>query len=265
MKRWALVVVLLYGLMLGLLTLPVVLAGGLEYSQAGGWTNTLDLSKLSDLFRHWGYWLFLAVMLAGQAALLLVPVARAEGRPVSRRRLRGCVVAAAFFLANLTLAGVACLLCAALPKERGLEYLMAPAEASKAAVAEVPPLDRLLTSLGLSTQSGFPEFVLLLGYVALLWMVWGLFFYRYHRADGDAAAWSRRTLRWLLRGSILELLIAVPCHVVVRQRGDCCAPAATFWGITLGLSVMLMAFGPGVFLLFLDRARQLRPGSRPKN
>lgn len=262
MKRWAWVVVGLYGLMLGLLTLPLVLAAGLEYSKADGWTSSLDLDKVSDLFQHWGYWLFLAVMLAGQAALLLVPVARAEGRPVSRRRLRGPVLASTFFLANLTLAGVAGLLCAALPKDEGLECLMAPAEASKAALAHAPPLDRLLTSLGLGAGSGFPEWSLLLGYVALLWMFWGLIFHRYHHT-GDADAWSRRTLQWLLRGSILELLVAVPCHVVVRQRGDCCAPAATFWGITMGLSVMLMAFGPGVFFLFLDRARQRQPAGPP--
>jgi hypothetical protein len=260
MKRWALLVVLLYGLMLGLLTLPVVLACGVRHQPVEGWTNQFNLPEIVELFQHWGYWLFLAVMLAGQAVLLLIPVAAAEGRPVSRRRLRGPVIASTFFLANLTFAGLAALICVALPQDKGLEWMMAPAEATKAAVARVPPLDGLLSSLGLGTSSGFPEVVLALGYVALLWMGWGLIFLRYHRA-ADAQDWSRRALQWLLRGSILELLVAVPCHVVVRQRGDCCAPAATFWGITMGLSVMLMAFGPGVFFLFLDRARQLQPVS----
>lgn len=262
MKRWALVVVLLYGLMLGLLTMPLVLVAGLEYSAQTGWGNRLELADLLTLFRHWGYWLFLAVMLAGQAALLLVPVAAAQGRPVSRRRLRGPLLASSFFLANLTLAGLSALLIVSLPADKGLDALVAPAQVTETTLARFPALNQLLGSLGLGTGSGFPEWAILVGYVGLFWMAWGWVFYRYQRTE-DAQAWLRRSLQWLVRGSILELLIAVPCHVVVRQRGDCCAPAATFWGITLGLSVMLMAFGPGVFFLFLDRARQLRRAAPP--
>ena len=71
-----------------------------------------------------------------------------------------------------------------------------------------------------------------------------------------------RLTRWLLRGSILELLVAVPSHVVSRSRGDCCAPMGTFWGIVTGLSVMLLAFGPGVYFLFVARMTRLRPGGR---
>jgi hypothetical protein len=63
-------------------------------------------------------------------------------------------------------------------------------------------------------------------------------------------------MEWLLRGSILELLIAVPSHVIVRQRDDCCAPFATFWGIVTGISVMLISFGPGVLFLFAARIRR---------
>ena len=65
--------------------------------------------------------------------------------------------------------------------------------------------------------------------------------------------------RWLMRGSVLQLLVAVPSHVMVRDRGDCCAPLGAFWGITTGLSVMLFCFGPGVFFLFADRFSRLRP------
>ena len=65
-----------------------------------------------------------------------------------------------------------------------------------------------------------------------------------------------RQCRWLIKGSILELLIAVPSHIYVRGRNDCCAGFATFFGITMGISVMLLSFGPAVFLLY--RARMLR-------
>ncbi|MFM1769349.1 MAG: hypothetical protein RJA22_1878 [Verrucomicrobiota bacterium] len=258
MKRWAIVVGVLYALMLLLLTLPLVLAGGLHYKAEEGWANTYGLEDVANLFQHWGYWLFLAVMLAGQAALLLVPVAAAEGRPIRRRPLRAPIVASTFFLANLSLAGLTALLCAALPGDKGLDWMFAPAKASESILSQWPPLARLLDALGLGAGSGFAPWTLLLGYVVLLWMIWGLLFHRYGQA-GPADAAVRRLVSWLLRGSILELLVAVPCHVVVRQRGDCCAPTATFWGISLGLSVMLMAFGPGVFFLFLERAGRLRP------
>jgi len=51
----------------------------------------------------------------------------------------------------------------------------------------------------------------------------------------------------------------VPSHIIVRNRNDCCAPMGTFWGITTGLSIMLLCFGPGVFFLFVERCGRLRP------
>jgi hypothetical protein len=37
-------------------------------------------------------------------------------------------------------------------------------------------------------------------------------------------------------GSILELLVAVPSHIIVRRRGDCCAPLGTFCGTATGIA-----------------------------
>jgi hypothetical protein len=34
----------------------------------------------------------------------------------------------------------------------------------------------------------------------------------------------------------------------------------TFVGLTMGFSVMLFSFGPGVFFLFVERWRRLHPG-----
>jgi len=69
----------------------------------------------------------------------------------------------------------------------------------------------------------------------------------------------------LLRGSILELLIAVPSYVIVRRRDDCCAPAGPFWGIATGISIMLLCFGPGVFFLFVERFQRLKPKETNSN
>ena len=91
----------------------------------------------------------------------------------------------------------------------------------------------------------------------VLWLIWAAIFYRFARSD-DPNMLVKRITRWLLRGSILELLVAVPSHIIVRNRNDCCAPIATFWGICTGLSVMLMCFGPGVFFLFVERLRRMK-------
>jgi hypothetical protein len=58
---------------------------------------------------------------------------------------------------------------------------------------------------------------------------------------------------------VLELLIAIPSHIVVRNRHVCCADIATFIGISFGISVMLLSFGPVLFFLFADRWRRLHP------
>ena len=84
----------------------------------------------------------------------------------------------------------------------------------------------------------------------MLWLFWGVVFYLYLRNSSEA---STRIVSWLLRGSILELLIVVPCHIVVRRRHDCCAPMITSFGIATGIAVMLLSFGPSVLLLYKKR------------
>ncbi len=63
---------------------------------------------------------------------------------------------------------------------------------------------------------------------------------------------------WMLRGSVLELLIVVPCRVVVQRRNDCCAPAVTGLGIATGIAIMLLSFGPGVLFLVGKRLERYR-------
>ena len=89
-----------------------------------------------------------------------------------------------------------------------------------------------------------------LGLLAFLWVFWGVVFYTYCH---DASAAVSRATAWLLRGSVLELLVAVPCHVIVRRRNDCSAPVATGFGIVTGIAIMLLSFGPSVLFLFKKR------------
>jgi hypothetical protein len=96
--------------------------------------------------------------------------------------------------------------------------------------------------------------------ILAVWAVWTLVFYRTSR-DAAADVVSLQC-RYLLKGSILELLIAVPTHVIVRSRDYCCAGALTFPGIAFGVSVMLFSFGPGVLFLFAQRWKRLQPQLR---
>ena len=63
----------------------------------------------------------------------------------------------------------------------------------------------------------------------------------------------------MFRGSVLELLIAVPAHIVMRRRHDCSAPAVNGYGIAAGISIMLLSFGPSVLLLFKKRMEAYAP------
>jgi hypothetical protein len=82
------------------------------------------------------------------------------------------------------------------------------------------------------------------------WLLWTILFYLYVR---NSNASITRAASWLLKGSVLELLIAVPSHVMARRRDDCSAPIVTSFGITTGIAIMLMSFGPGVLLLYKKR------------
>ena len=98
----------------------------------------------------------------------------------------------------------------------------------------------------------------LLLWMLFLWCVWALLFYRYFKAKGTES-FVRRTLNWLLAGSVLELLVAVPSHIISCRRHDCCAPILSLWGISIGLSIMLLSLGPGVVFLYMERiARKKR-------
>jgi hypothetical protein len=91
------------------------------------------------------------------------------------------------------------------------------------------------------------------------WLIWGIIFYKYKAGASDRL---NHMTCWLIKGSILELLIVVPCHIIVRQRGDCCAPAVTGLGIATGIAIMLLAFGPSVLFLYQKRlAEYRRPNS----
>ena len=88
------------------------------------------------------------------------------------------------------------------------------------------------------------------------WLIWTLVFWRLGERLFDPA---QRVYRWLIAGSVLELLIALPSHVIVRQRNECSAPGVTAFGVATGLAILLMSLGPGLLFLYRARMRRLSP------
>jgi hypothetical protein len=226
MKRWAVVTVALYVIAVLLLLMPVF-----KIAFAGWASNPQEIGVLLHEYSLWGAWIWFGVLAGGQALFLLVPIHIAERRLPARRPVKIPAIVTGFFLANLLFAGIISIGCAFLKDD----------------------------ALKNDFMTDFPNVVLIGS--ALSWLLWTIIFMRFAKSE-KPEAFLNRSVRWLLRGSILELLVAIPSHIVVRRRDDCCAPIGTFWGIATGISVMLFCFGPGVYFLFVERFRRLQPKER---
>ena len=215
MKRWALIVAALYIAILAILTVP---AGLLAF------VPQAKLAEGVKVYLCWPYWLWLAVMFAGQFALLAIPVRVASLRPFTRGPIWRTVLAGGLMAGGLV-AGACC------------------------SIYEFVFRDQ---------DKGNWIWWTALALAGLTWLVWALIFFRMSR-NAEPMDLVTRQCRWLLKGSILELLIAVPTHIVARYRDYCCAGFMTFIGLTMGISVMLFSFGPAVFFLFVERWKRLHP------
>lgn len=214
MKRWAILVAILYALIIALLALPTILIS---------FVPTLDIKSVASLYIYWQWWLILALMGLAQACLLAVPVRVTTRRPMSRIPLVKTVLAAALMMAGLVVGAFFSIF-----------------------------------EFGFYDSIGDWVFWTALVIGIISWCAWAIVFFRLSRRV-DAEDLASRLCRYLLQGSILELLIAVPTHIVARCRDYCCAGFMTFIGLTFGLAVMLFSFGPGVFFLFVARWKRLHP------
>jgi hypothetical protein len=217
MKRWAIVVAVLYLLVLVVLTAPGLLVAFPE--------NKMGMSGVVDAYTSWGYWVFLAVLAISQFALLAVPVRIASRRPVTRGALWPTILAGGFAAGLLALGAFLSILAFLLQDE--------------------PP-------------GGDDAFYVCVAVGMVSWAVWAFVLRRASKTLAPDEVVTRQR-RELLKGSILELLIAVPTHIVARHRDNCCADMMTFFGLVFGVAVMLFAYGPAVFFLFAERWRRLHP------
>ena len=174
--------------------------------------------------------IFFAVVILSQVALLFIPVRVASRRPVRRGSLWFPLIVSGLLFA--------CLICAAV---MALWMVWDTAKLG-------PIKDSYVT---------ISQYVLLF----IPWIAWVVAFYRMSAATAPTDI-GFRLHRWLIRGSVLELLVAVPSHLYVRARGDCSADILTSIAICTGLAVMFLAFGPAVFILYMKRCMDLRPEVR---
>jgi len=191
------------------------------------WAPKVGLAEAAGTLVTWGFWLWLAVMFVSQLALLAVPVRVASLRPVTQGPLWQTILAGGLMAGGM--AGGAFLSI--------YEFIMS------------------------NKGKGNWCIWVALALAILTWCIWAVVFFRMSRNTEPSDLVSRQC-RALLKGSVLELLIAVPTHVVARYRDYCCAGFLTFIGLTMGVSVMLFAYGPAVFFLFVERWNRLHPARR---
>ena len=222
MRKWAVVVVALYGISLIVLTMPALIAGFWDPAEGG---PTLDDEILKSVYYNWPYWLGVCVFLLSQAALLIIPVRVSLKKPTRTRPVWLPIITSAFLMAILI-----------------GSFIMAVSEAVR----------------GKAFADENIWLYISLAVLLATWAIWGFVFYKWSMKL-EPGAFVAKVCRWLFTGSVLELLVAVPTHIVVRNRNYCCAGIGTFCGITAGIAVMLLSFGPGVFFLFVERWKRLRP------
>lgn len=215
---------LIAGLYLALFVILTVPAGLLAFAP------TLGIRDAAHVYLARPYWIWLAIVMICQISLLAVPVRVASLRPVSRGPVWRTILAGGLMAGGLAFGAFLSI----------YEFIYRDKDRHAASNWYV------WTAIGLGL---------------ITWTIWAMIFARMSR-EREPADFVSRHCRWLFRGSVLELLVAVPTHIVARCRDYCCAGVLTFIGLTMGFSVMLIAFGPALYFLFADRWKRLHPAPR---
>jgi thiol-disulfide isomerase/thioredoxin len=221
MTKWAFVVVVLYVCLVAVLLIPALLwLADMISGEHNAWSNFVNLNVVS----LWQWWIGIGIMLVIQATFLILPIGKMKERPKPLRSLWMPVIATAVLSLILLFAMVSSV-AAAIWGDKFGNY----------------PAPFLWVS------------VFLIG----SWVLWAVIFYRFGKTF-DREKFVEHSQQWLIRGSIIELLVAIPSHIIVRHKHECCAPGVSFFGIAAGLSMMAVAFGPGIFSLFVQRIKRLK-------
>jgi hypothetical protein len=213
MRKWGILITIFYAVIVVGVLIP---GAGLIVGTPESWEEFAR--GLRETYQEWLLWVPIGILVCGEALLLFLSVDTTQKRLKPR----------AHILVSCAVAGI-------------LTALLVSA---------------VIWSLGYALRGDkfwgnfFDKETNILASWGALWIVWGVVFYVYLRNSSVAVT---RILSWLLKGSVLELLIVVPCHVIVRRRHDCSAPLATSFGIATGIAIMLLSFGPSVLFLYKKR------------
>jgi hypothetical protein len=178
-----------------------------------------------QVYTSWIYWILAGTLLLCQAGLLLIPVKIMSKRPVSQKHIALPVIVSGFLIGALSL-GIAGSIIEFVQKDKALNLEWQVWTAIACCIA--------------------------------IWIIWSVLFYRLAHGK-DPQNTVLMLCRRLTQGSVIALLVAVPTHIVARYRDYCCAGFLTFIGITFGLSVFLISFGPGIYFLYAERWKKLHP------
>jgi hypothetical protein len=222
MKRWGIVITVFYAIIMVVLVVPGVLLFCLRHPTA---REFFDI--VLEAYHLWDLWIWLAILIGGQALLLFLSVDTSWRRLKPRQHVAVTAALAGLLTALLTFAAVWSL-AAGISGDHFDKWPLQPWNGSR----------HWLFAGGV------------LVWAAVLWAIWGAVFYLHYRSVSEPLS---AIVSWLLKGSALELLVALPAHIIVRHRNDCSAPVVTGWGIVTGVAVMLLCFGPGILALYKKR------------
>jgi hypothetical protein len=178
--------------------------------------------------------LAIAALATAAPALLSAPaLARWDGEP-NRRSLRASV-------AGASILGGAC----------ALGILMVLWDAAALVIRGLGVVDHDAIGRGSALFSGngmllFPA-----------WLVAGLVWAWLLARAGAARSPDRvdRTVRWIFRGTCLELAIAAPTYVFAMRRDSCWCSWGSWFAITAGTTALVLLCGPALLLMVTREAR----------
>jgi hypothetical protein len=219
MRKWGILVSTFYPLIVLVLIVPAAV-----FLIGDNPTLPRVIGALREASGEWLLWLPVLAVLSGQALLLFLSVDTSQKRLKPRAHILVSCAVTGVLLALLVTAAVF-------------------------SVGSAISSDKFMDKY-------FDTAAEVVGFWLIVWLLWGAIFYWYARNSAEIVT---RAVSWLLKGSVLELLIAVPCHVIVRRRHECSAPIVTSFGIGTGIAIMLLSFGPSVLFLIKRRLDSYPP------
>jgi len=228
--RWPAIAILLYSFLIVVVFMPLLFLIAVLLGKSGG----IEFDEVPGIFLKlytevWFLWVFCGFLILCEIILLIMPIRIVKERPKPQRGIWITTIAAAALFVILIL-GIVLSISAAIWGD------------------DIPDI------------SGW----ILLFFVIFNWLFWTCLF-RYFAHNHDAKSYVRRLMKWLLRGSILEILVSIPSHIIVRHKDVCCAHGLTAAGLATGFAIMLISFGPGVYFLYAERIRSKTVKSSKNN